>query len=86
MPIKPATLVLTGEDHQRVTVRIEQSVAAAFCAKGLGTAEVIALLTEALTEIEDPPPPGESLAVVVAGILLGFEFTSTGLIVTKFRE
>ena len=37
-------------------------------------------------EIDDFPKPGEVLAVVVAGLLLGFELIPTGLIVTKLTE
>jgi len=79
-------LVLIGEDNQRLSVRLEQGAASALSGKGLTKTEVINLLTEALGEIEQPPGEGEALAVVVAGILLAFEFTETGLVVAKFTD
>ena len=68
---------------QDVTVQVDQSAASALRDKGLSTSDVATLLTEALNEIEDLPAGGEARAVVVADVMLGFEFTATGLIVTK---
>ena len=83
MAIKPFTLVVSGKASQDVTVQIDQGAASALRDKGLSTSDVAALLTEALNEIEDLPVEGEARAVVVANVTLGFEFTATGLIVTK---
>jgi|KBSMisStaDraftv2_1062788.scaffolds.fasta_scaffold1131554_1 hypothetical protein len=86
MASRADTLVLIGEDNQRLRVRLEKGAASALSDKGLTKTEVINLLTEALGEIEQPPGEGEALAVVVAGILLAFEFTDTGLVVAKFTD
>ena len=86
MAIKPFTLVVRGKASQDVTVQIDQGAASALRDKGLSTSDVVTLLTEALNEIEDLPAEGEARAVVVANVTLGFEFTATGLIVTKFTD
>jgi len=86
MAIKPFTLVVSGKASQDVTVQIEQSAASALRDEWLSTSDVAVLLTEALNEIEDLPTEGEPLTVVVDGIVLSFEFTPTGLIVTKLAD
>ena len=86
MAIKPFTLVVSGEAFQDVTVQIDQSAASALRDEGLSTSDVVTLLTEALNEIEDLPTEGEPLTVVVEGVVLGFEFTPTGLLVTKLAD
>jgi hypothetical protein len=86
MAIKPFTLVVKGKASQDVTVQIDQAAASALRDKGLSTSDVVTLLTEVLNEIEDQPTQEEALAVVVADVMLGFKFTATGLIVTKFTD
>ena len=86
MAIKPFTLVVRGKASQDVTVQIEQSAASALRDEWLSTSDVAVLLTEALNEIEDLPTEGEPLTVVVDGFVLSFEFTPTGLIVTKLAD
>ena len=83
MAIKPFTLIVRWKASREVTVQIDQSAASALRDEGLSTSDVAILLTEALNEIEDLPAEGEARAVVVANVTLGFEFTATGLIVTK---
>ena len=86
MAIKPFTLVVSGKASQDVTVQIAQGAASALRDKGLSTSDVATLLTEALNEIEDLPTEGEAIAVAVADVMLDFNFTATGLIVTKFTD
>jgi len=86
MAVKPFTLVVSGRAFQDVTVQIDQSAASALRDEGLSTSDVVTLLTEALNEIEDPLTGREALTVVVDGIALGFQFTPTGLIVTKLAD
>ena len=86
MAIKPFTLIVRGKAFQDVTVQIDQAAASALRDEGLSTSDVVALLTEALSEIEDLPTEGEALAVVVADVMLDFKFTATGLIVTKLAD
>ena len=86
LPIKPFRLVVSGKTFQDMTVQIDQGAASALRDRGLSTSDVVTLLTEALNEIEDLPNKGEALAVVVADVMLGFEFTATELIVTKFTD
>ena len=86
MAIKPFTLVVSGEAFQDVTVQIDQSAASALRDEGLSTSDVVTLLTEALNEIEDLLTEGEAIAVAVADVMLDFNFTATGLIVTKLSD
>ena len=86
MAIKPFTLVVRGKASQDVTVQIDQSAASALRDEWLSTSEVAVLLTEALNEIEDLPTEGDPLTVVVDGIVLSFEFTPAGLMVTKLAD
>ena len=86
MAIKPFTLIVRGKAFQDVTVQIDQAAASALRDEGLSTSDVAILLTEALNEIEDLPAEGEARAVVVANVTLGFEFTPTGLLVTKLAD
>ena len=86
MAIKPFTLIVRWKASREVTVQIDQSAASALRDEGLSTSDVVALLTEALSEIEDLPTEGEAIAVAVADVMLDFNFTATGLIVTKFTD
>ena len=86
MAIRPFTLVVSGKASQNVTVQIDQAAASALRDKWLTTSDVAILLTEALNEIENLPTEGEPLTVVIDGIVLDFEFTATGLLITKFTD
>ena len=86
MAIKPFTLIVRGKAFQDVTVQIDQAAASALRDKWLTTSDVAILLTEALNEIANLPAEGETLAVVVADVMLDFEFTATGLLITKFTD